>query len=56
MRLHPDTLKAHAARVRERRAKPLAEKGDARRYPIHTLAPDPQQAELNLTPMENGHA
>jgi hypothetical protein len=50
MRLNSETLMAHAARVRERRPRPTAEKGDARRYPQHTLAPDPDQPELDLLP------
>lgn len=56
MRLLPDTLKAHACRNRERCAKPRCEKADCRRYPQHTLAPDPEQDELDLQPGENGHA
>lgn len=48
MKLLPETLKANTKRSRERCAKPLREKGDARRYPTHTLAPDPLQPDLNL--------
>ena len=40
MRLRPETIAAHQARhARERR------------YPQHTLAPDPDQRELELRPM-----
>ena len=46
MRLLPETIARH--KTRERCSKPLTEKGDARRYPTHTLAPDPQQPELQL--------
>lgn len=48
MKLLPSTLQRLAAR--ERKPKPTTEKGDAyrRRYPVHTLAPDPDQPELDL--------
>lgn len=52
MKLLPSTLAAHKRSTREHRAKPAHEKADARRYPTHTLAPDPEQAELPLQPME----
>lgn len=39
MKLKPETIAAH----RQRHAR-------AWRYPAHTLAPDPHQAELNLQP------
>ena len=48
MKLLPETVAAHKCRNRERCAKPRCEKGDARRYPQHTLAPDPHQTELAL--------
>ena len=48
MRLLPETVARHACKNRERCAKPRCEKGDARRYPTHTLAPDPEQDELPL--------
>ncbi len=46
LKLSPETLQR--CRNRERCAKPCREKGDARRYPVHTLAPNPQQDELEL--------
>ena len=46
VKLTPETY--HRCKNRERCAKPRCEKGDARRYPIHTLAPDPEQPELPL--------
>jgi hypothetical protein len=46
MKLNPETIARN--RNRERCAKPACEKGDCRRYPTHTLAPDPQQPELVL--------
>ncbi len=46
MKLLPETLARNKSR--ERRPRPVVEKGDARRYPIHTLAPDPDQSELLL--------
>lgn len=39
MRLQPETLAAHRARHQRER-----------RYPPHTLAPDPEQKELDLRP------
>jgi hypothetical protein len=48
MRLLPQTLAAHACRNRERCARKTCEKADCRRYPIHSLAPDPAQPELKL--------
>jgi len=48
MRLLPETLAR--LKQRERRPRPAVEKGDARRYPAHTLAPDPDQSELDLQP------
>lgn len=54
MKLLPSTLQR--LKARERKPKPLVEKGDARRYPIHTLAPDPHQGELKLEkPDAKGH-
>jgi hypothetical protein len=50
MKLLPDTVQRHQCRQRERCAKRTCEKGDARRYPQHTLAPDPEQDELDLQP------
>ncbi len=52
MKLSPETLKRHACKARERCPKPCHEKGDARRYPVHTLAPDPHQPELELVKPE----
>jgi hypothetical protein len=46
MKLLPETVKR--CRNRERCSKPCKEKGDARRYPTHSLAPDPDQPELDL--------
>lgn len=54
VRLLPETLAANKRRTREHRCKKLCEKADCRRYPTHTLAPDPEQAELALQPMEEG--
>ena len=48
MKLTPDTIQRHQCRHRERCARKTCEKGDARRYPQHTLALDPQQPELAL--------
>ncbi len=48
LKLLHSTLLAHQRKTREHRARPLAEKGDARRYPLWTLALDPQQPELQL--------
>ena len=45
MRLLPETLARHACRNRERCSKPCREK---KKYPTHTLAPDPDQPELDL--------
>ena len=56
MKLLPDTIQRHQCRQRERCARKTCEKGDARRYPVHTLAPDPEQPELDLQPREDGHA
>ena len=53
MRLLPETLQR--LKARERKAKPLTEKGDARRYPVHTLAPNDAEPELPLQPMEARH-
>jgi len=39
MKLNPQTLAAHHARHQREK-----------RYPAHTLAPDPQQPELDLRP------
>lgn len=40
MRLKPETIAAHQARHQRER-----------RYPAHTLAPDPNQGDLDLRPM-----
>ena len=50
MRLLPETVARHACKNRERCVKPCREKGDTRRYPTHTLAPDDAQPELDLQP------
>ena len=54
MKLLPETMARH--KCRERCAKPCKEKGDKRRYPQHTLAPDPEQPELDLQPDEDNNA
>ena len=46
VKLTPETYKR--CKNRERCASKTCEKGDARRYPQHTLALDPQQPELAL--------
>jgi hypothetical protein len=56
MKLLPDTIQRHQCRNRERCARKTCEKADARRYPQHTLAPDPEQDELELQPGESGDA
>lgn len=48
MKLSKETLARHACRNRDRCAKRQCEKGDARRYPIHTLAPNDDEPELPL--------
>ncbi len=53
MRLLPETLQR--IKARERKPKPTTEKGDARRYPAHTLAPDPDQPELDLEKPDAHH-